>query len=201
MVFELVPSRMFSRLLDEAMDDLDTFERAISSRKRKRSSSESTSNEVSKKRGPVLASFSRLAAAPEIAFNLVPRSLLGALDLLPLRKSQEHDKPLLAIEDVKEDDSKMEISLNVSNYKPEELSLNLEGRTLTLEGKQEVKNEGEYSMRSFTRKFELPKGLLLDSVKSSLGEDGQLCVEVHKAQKRPKQIPIEREPAKKRKLA
>ncbi|RCN38633.1 hypothetical protein ANCCAN_15453 [Ancylostoma caninum] len=46
-----------------------------------------------------------------------------------------------------DDDSKLAISLKVPEFKPEELKVSLDGRTLTIEGKQEVKEEGAYSMR------------------------------------------------------
>ncbi|KIH42214.1 hypothetical protein ANCDUO_27804 [Ancylostoma duodenale] len=48
---------------------------------------------------------------------------------------------------VTNDDSKLAISLEVPQFKPEELRVSLDGRTLTIEGKQEVKEEGSYFMR------------------------------------------------------
>ncbi|KIH55776.1 hypothetical protein ANCDUO_14061 [Ancylostoma duodenale] len=47
---------------------------------------------------------------------------------------------------VTNDETKLAISVAVPQFKPEELKVGLDGRTLTVEGKQELKEEGAYSM-------------------------------------------------------
>ncbi|PIO56710.1 hypothetical protein TELCIR_21889, partial [Teladorsagia circumcincta] len=43
-------------------------------------------------------------------------------------------------------DSKFAVSIDVSKFKPEHLKVNIEGRQLTIKGKEEVKEENGYSM-------------------------------------------------------
>ncbi|EPB78881.1 Hsp20/alpha crystallin family protein [Ancylostoma ceylanicum] len=88
-------------------------------------------------------------------------------------------------DEVTDDGSKLTLSLDVSHFKPEELNVNLDGRTLTIEGKQEVEEDDSYSMRlnnfrSFTRQWELPEDVDVEQVRSTLTEDGRLAVEASK---------------------
>lgn len=46
-----------------------------------------------------------------------------------------------------DDDFKLTWSLDVSHFVPEDLKVNLDGRTLTIDGKQESKEDDSYSMR------------------------------------------------------
>ncbi|PIO74488.1 Hsp20/alpha crystallin family protein [Teladorsagia circumcincta] len=77
-------------------------------------------------------------------------------------------------------DSKFAVSIDVSKFKPEHLKVNIEGRQLTIEGKEEVKEENGYSMTSFVRQWDLPENVDLDAVRSSLSESGRLCIEAPK---------------------
>ncbi|CAJ0589100.1 unnamed protein product [Cylicocyclus nassatus] len=78
------------------------------------------------------------------------------------------------------DDSKLSISLNVKQFKPEELSVNLNGRTLKIEGKQEIKEKNGYTVRTFVRQWTLPKKVDVKQLKSTFTEDGYLAVEAPK---------------------
>ncbi|VDO65428.1 unnamed protein product [Haemonchus placei] len=60
---------------------------------------------------------------------------------------------------VSDDGSKLAISLDVSKFKPDELKVNIDGRTLTVEGKQEVKEGSSYTSRSFLRQWTVPEGV------------------------------------------
>ncbi|KAK6046478.1 Hsp20/alpha crystallin family protein [Cooperia oncophora] len=82
--------------------------------------------------------------------------------------------------DVVNNDSKFAVSIDVSKFKPENLKVNIEGRQLTIEGKEEVKDENGYSMRSFVRQWMLPENVDLDAVRSSLSDNGQLSIEAPK---------------------
>ncbi|RCN38632.1 Hsp20/alpha crystallin family protein [Ancylostoma caninum] len=98
-------------------------------------------------------------------------------------------------DEVINDDSKLAISLKVPQFKPEELKVSLDRRTLTIEGKQEVKEEGACSMRCFTRHWVLPEEVDVEQIRSSLTEDGHLAIEAPKMA-RPdsatRSIPIEK---------
>ena len=48
---------------------------------------------------------------------------------------------------VTDDESKLSLTLNISQFKPEELKITLDGSILVVEGKQEAKDEQSYSMR------------------------------------------------------
>ncbi|KAL6730635.1 hypothetical protein Aduo_001590 [Ancylostoma duodenale] len=96
---------------------------------------------------------------------------------------------------VTNDESKLAISLKVPQFKPEELKVGLHGRTLMVEGKQEVKEEGAYSMRCFTRRWVLPEEVDVEQIRSSLTEDGRLAIEAPKIIKpdtTARSIPIEK---------
>ncbi|RCN39223.1 Hsp20/alpha crystallin family protein [Ancylostoma caninum] len=83
-------------------------------------------------------------------------------------------------EEVTDDGSKLTLSLDVSNFKPEDVNVSLDGRTLTIEGKQEIKEDDSYCMRSFTRQWELPEDVDMEQIRSTLSEDGRLAVEASK---------------------
>ncbi|XGW23881.1 hypothetical protein V3C99_005805, partial [Haemonchus contortus] len=76
----------------------------------------------------------------------------------------------------KRDDKK----LNVSKFKPGELKVNIDGRTVTVEGKQEVKEGSTYSARSFLRRWTLPENVDVEQIRSTISEDGQLTIEAPK---------------------
>ncbi|KAJ1349297.1 hypothetical protein KIN20_004789 [Parelaphostrongylus tenuis] len=94
-----------------------------------------------------------------------------------------------------DNESKFAVSLDVSQFKPENLKVNIDGHRLTIEGKEELKEDNGYSMRSFTRQFVLPGDVNLDAIRSSLSDKGQLSVEAPKlarsSESAGKSIPIE----------
>uniref|UniRef100_A0A7I4XVA8 SHSP domain-containing protein n=1 Tax=Haemonchus contortus TaxID=6289 RepID=A0A7I4XVA8_HAECO len=81
---------------------------------------------------------------------------------------------------VSDDETKLAISLNVSKFKPDELKVNIDGRTLTVEVKQEVKEGSSYTARSFLRQWTVPKGVDADQIQFTLTENGHLTIEVPK---------------------
>ncbi|VDO80746.1 unnamed protein product [Haemonchus placei] len=92
-------------------------------------------------------------------------------------------------------DSKFAVCIDVSKFKPENLKVNIDGRQLTIEGKQEVQEDNGYSMRSFVRRVILPDNVNLDAVRSSLSDSGHLSIEAPKlarAVDSGRTIPIER---------
>ncbi|RCN50114.1 Hsp20/alpha crystallin family protein [Ancylostoma caninum] len=81
---------------------------------------------------------------------------------------------------VVDDDKKFAVSLDVSQFRPEELNVHLEGRELTIEGKQEHKNDHSFMQRSFIRKWTLPESVNLEALHTQLSDKGHLCVEAPK---------------------
>ena len=79
---------------------------------------------------------------------------------------------------VKEDDSKMEVSLDTSQYRPDELKVSVSDGVLMVEGKHEEKAEDGSKMvsRMFSRKYTLPPSAKTDEVASNLSSDGVLVI-------------------------
>merc|ERR1712013_41803 len=89
----------------------------------------------------------------------------------------------------KDDDSKMEISLNTSGYKPSELRVNVVDDEISIEGRHEERSEGGQTMisRQFSRRYNLPLEAVVSEVESNLSQDGILVVTIPK-EKRIKEI-------------
>ena len=91
---------------------------------------------------------------------------------------------------VNEGDSKFEVTLDVPQYKPEELKVTVINNVLSIEGKHadEKKDQSDDSafsssvMRQFSRKWTLPEGCDPDKVISNLSSDGILMVTAPKGQ-------------------
>jgi len=83
---------------------------------------------------------------------------------------------------VKNDDTKMEISLNTTGYKPDELKVNVSNGELSIEGKHEEKTESGQTMvsRQFSKKYSLPSEAKLTEVVSNLSQDGVMVITVPK---------------------
>merc|ERR1719210_2925967 len=79
---------------------------------------------------------------------------------------------------VKEDETKMEVSLDTSQYRPDELKVMVNDGVLTVEGKHEEKAEDGSKMvsRMFSRKYTLPPAAKSEEVVSNLSSDGVLVI-------------------------
>merc|ERR1712165_233307 len=79
---------------------------------------------------------------------------------------------------VKEDEDKMEVSLDTSQYRPDELSVSVSDGVLVVEGKHEEKAEDGTKMvsRMFSRKYTLPPSTKQEEVASNLSSDGVLVI-------------------------
>ncbi|PIO74757.1 Hsp20/alpha crystallin family protein [Teladorsagia circumcincta] len=93
----------------------------------------------------------------------------------------QRERPHHCHRGVTDDGSKLAISLDVSRFKPDELKVNIEGRTLTIEGKQEITEGSNHTSRSFLRRWTLPEDIDVEQIRSTLTENGQLAIEVPKA--------------------
>ncbi|KAK5986188.1 Lethal 2 essential for life [Trichostrongylus colubriformis] len=112
--------------------------------------------------------------------------------LCPAQKGSAAEKVEKVIE--VSDDSKLAFSLDVSQFKPEELKVSIDGRTLAVEGKQEVKEGSSYTARTFLQRWTLPEDVDVDQIRSTLNENGQLAIEVPKAKPAvtAREIPIQK---------
>lgn len=82
---------------------------------------------------------------------------------------------------IKHDKDKLEVQINVSEYKPEDLDVKVENNQLVISAKQETKEAGGGTRtRVFEQKFSLPPGVDPESVKSSLTRDNVLVVTASK---------------------
>merc|ERR1719270_1957472 len=79
---------------------------------------------------------------------------------------------------VKEDENKLEVSLDTSQYRPDELSVSVSDGVLRVEGKHEEKAEDGSKMvsRMFSRKYTLPPAAKSEEVVSNLSSDGVLVI-------------------------
>merc|ERR1712004_543927 len=85
----------------------------------------------------------------------------------------------------KEDDNKVEVHLDTSGYKPDELKVQVEGNTVRVEGKHEERSEAEAVMvsRQFVKEYALPEKSKPEGVESSLSKDGVLVITMPKPRK------------------
>ncbi|CAJ0596995.1 unnamed protein product [Cylicocyclus nassatus] len=98
------------------------------------------------------------------------------------------------------DDEKFAVSIDVSQFKPEELKVNLRERVVTVEGKQECKDEHSFMARSFVRSWTLPDDVNVEELHSELNDRGQLIIEAPKNESTSerKDIPITRSRSRRR---
>ncbi|WKY02776.1 hypothetical protein Q1695_016222 [Nippostrongylus brasiliensis] len=120
--------------------------------------------------------------------------------LFPYWRNADHSVLHVANEthQVVDDDKKFAVSLDVSQFHPEELKVHLDGRDLIVEGKQQHKSDTSFMERSFVRKWTLPENVNLEAVRTQLTDAGHLSVEAPKvadANSQRRAIPIERAPS------
>ena len=79
---------------------------------------------------------------------------------------------------VEEDNTRMEVRIDASEYKPEELKVSVQSGRLLVEGRHEEKKEdgSGYIQRSFSRSYTLPKEAEADKMVSSLSTEGILVI-------------------------
>ncbi|CAJ0600904.1 unnamed protein product [Cylicocyclus nassatus] len=78
------------------------------------------------------------------------------------------------------DITRFAISIDVSQYKPEELHVYLIGRDLIIEGNQEKPDLEGYVQNTFSRRWTLPDEADLDAVETHLNGNGCLVINVLK---------------------
>ena len=80
--------------------------------------------------------------------------------------------------DVKEDSRHWNLCMDVTGFKPEEITIKMTNRDLHLEGKHETNSEDgkHHKLMSFKRHYLLPETINLETLKSKLTPDGVLVV-------------------------
>ncbi|RWS08305.1 protein lethal(2)essential for life-like protein [Dinothrombium tinctorium] len=98
-----------------------------------------------------------------------------------LRQMSRMD-PKYGLSEVKNDKHEFRVQLDVSHFKPEELTVKtLDNNVIIVEGKHEEKpDEHGFISRQFTRKYMLPRDVQADKVVSSLTPDGMLVISAPK---------------------
>jgi len=81
-----------------------------------------------------------------------------------------------------DDDTKLEISLDTTGYKPDELKVSAGQGMICVEGKHEEKSEAGQVMvsRQFSKKYSMPSSARAEEVVSDLSQDGVLVISVPK---------------------
>merc|ERR1711963_751259 len=78
------------------------------------------------------------------------------------------------------DDAKFLVQLDCKHFKPEELDVKVDGTTIVIVAKQEVKESGGTRTRVFEQKFTLPNGVQADRVTSTIDSNGMLTINAPK---------------------
>merc|ERR1711944_206964 len=86
---------------------------------------------------------------------------------------------------LQEEKDKMEVTLDTSGYKPDELKVQVEGGIVRVEGKHEEKSEVGAVMvsRQFVKEYALPEKSKPEGVESCLSKDGVLVITMPKPKK------------------
>merc|ERR1712241_466253 len=78
------------------------------------------------------------------------------------------------------DDEKFQITLDCQHFKPEELDVKVDGTTIVIIAKQEVKESGATRKRVYEQKYTLPNGVQADRVTSTINSEGVLTINAPK---------------------
>jgi len=92
------------------------------------------------------------------------------------------DSSLINFKDVED---KMEITLNTSGYKPEDLKVQVTEDRVRIEGKHEEKSEEGMTMvsKQFSKTYSLPQGAKKEDIVSNLSQDGVMVITIPKEKK------------------
>merc|ERR1711936_804986 len=86
---------------------------------------------------------------------------------------------------LQEEKDKMEVTLDTSGYKPDELKVEIKDGELCVEGKHEERSQtGEVMVsRQFSRRFGLPQNVKKEDIVSNLSQDGVMVITMPKEQR------------------
>jgi len=88
-----------------------------------------------------------------------------------------------------EKDGKFAVKVDLSGFKPEEITVQLRGNEMTITGEHKSDEGGFHLSRDYSRRFILPGDVDLSSVTSHLSKEGMLTIE---ASVNPALLPRER---------
>lgn len=95
------------------------------------------------------------------------------------------------------EDGALQLALDVSDFKPEELKIKLVDNNLVVEAESEHSGKDSYRKSHFKRWFKLPDECKVDEIRSKLTEDNKLLIDLPTnrpiEQSKARSIPIERE--------
>lgn len=78
---------------------------------------------------------------------------------------------------VQADKDKFQVTLDVQQFAPEEVTVKVVGKNVVIEGKHEEKqDEHGWISRQFVRKYHVPEQCDIDQIESSLSSDGVLMI-------------------------
>nr|XP_031836020.1 protein lethal(2)essential for life-like [Nomia melanderi] len=78
---------------------------------------------------------------------------------------------------IEADKDKFQVTLDVQQFAPEEMTITVSGNNVIVEGKHEEKqDEHGWISRQFSRKYLIPEQCNIDELKSSLSSDGVLTI-------------------------
>nr|UQK61697.1 small heat shock protein [Carpetania matritensis] len=125
--------------------------------------------------------------------DLFPPEIWKGLVFRPKRQPTQQAS---GVSEVANTDKKFQVNLDVSHFRPEELSIKTSGNRVIIHGKHEEKqDEHGFIQREFRRTYVLPNDVDPETVKSSLSGDGILAVVAPKKaieKSNERDVPIER---------
>lgn len=109
------------------------------------------------------------------SFDVVPRLThvpLYSGYLRPWRHVATGNSGISSVQNTKDD---FKVNLDVQQFKPEEVSVKLQGDYLVVEGKHEERQDKHgFISRQFQRRYKLPENVDTEKIKSTLSSDGVL---------------------------
>ncbi|KAM4651954.1 heat shock protein 30C-like [Discoglossus pictus] len=132
------------------------------------------------------------------AYQLLSKDVEMRQRLGQIRQSPDKEAESISLRKSKEGKGNFELTLDMSHFSPDELTVKTEGRRLIVTGKHEKKNnagDGNYfhEYREWKRETELPEGVNPEEVLVSLFKDGQLHIQAPQMEPeaaKERQIPI-----------
>jgi HSP20 family molecular chaperone IbpA len=98
--------------------------------------------------------------------------------------------PCIAIKPAAEYPNKLNITLNMKDYNPDDVNVTVNGRLLTIEAEAEKNNDFQ-SLQEISYKYQIPDDVDLDNLTSSIANDGILHIETSVKNVRVKDIQVE----------
>uniref|UniRef100_A0A7M5V3S4 SHSP domain-containing protein n=2 Tax=Clytia hemisphaerica TaxID=252671 RepID=A0A7M5V3S4_9CNID len=105
------------------------------------------------------------------------RELVGHEPYRPLMKSH------IAVEN--NDGRKFQIKLDVTHYRPDEITMKVDGKSLIISGKHHNQTENGFESSEFQRKYDIPDDINSHTLTSNITPAGILCIEGVRVGKKP----------------